>query len=103
MNTKKYLIFLLVTVTAVTSINPLMGHPIREVTQLKKYIVNGQEISVHIRNDLDGSTLILDGNGQALILDSIDFIENDDIQHPLKSIKIINAPASEIIEFEYSP
>lgn len=99
MKTKIFLFFLLVT--ALTSINPLQIVPtIPEVDQVNTYIVQGQEIKVQIHQDPDGSTLTLDGKGQALILNSIDFLEDNNIKHPIKSITIINAPASEIIEFE---
>ncbi|UCG03868.1 MAG: right-handed parallel beta-helix repeat-containing protein [Candidatus Heimdallarchaeota archaeon] len=99
MKNKIFLFFLLVA--ALPTLNPLhmVFLTITEVNQVNTYIVQDQEVKVKIHQDVDGSTLTLDGNGQALILNSIDFL-NDDIKHPIKSITIINAPASEIHDFE---
>lgn len=97
----KLLFFLFVAATAFTSINTLIPQSTPEIDQVSTYRVNGQEIQVRIHQDPDGSSLTLDGSGHSLLLNSIDFLEdNDFIKHPIKSITIINAPTSEIRQFE---
>lgn len=86
--------------TAFTSMNTLITQSAPEIDQVGTYRVNDQEIQVRIHQNPDGSSLTLDGNGHSLLLNSIDFLKDNDIKHPIKSITIINAPASEIIEFE---
>ena len=61
-------------------------------------LINGQKTHLHIHQDSEGSRIIIDGDGHALILSSLDFIRKSRIKTPIKSISIINAPGS-LIEY----
>ena len=92
----KILLFILLLMAVSTLDNSL--HKLQEFNQFHIYEINGQEIKVQVHQD--GAALTLDGKGQAIVLNSMNINEYDYITRPIKSITIINAPESEVIEFE---
>lgn len=86
-----------VTLVSINNLQMLSPQSIPDIDQVENtFLINGQEITVLIQQDFDGLRLILDGKGQSLILDSFDFVEDLFIQKTIKSISIINSPASNI-------
>ncbi|MFX0206293.1 MAG: right-handed parallel beta-helix repeat-containing protein, partial [Candidatus Hodarchaeota archaeon] len=94
---KSKILFLILLLMAVSTLDNSL-HKVQELNQFCIFEISGQEIKVQIHQD--GSALTLDGKGQPIILNSISINEYNQIIRPIKSITIINAPESEVREFE---
>ncbi|MFX0211878.1 MAG: right-handed parallel beta-helix repeat-containing protein, partial [Candidatus Hodarchaeota archaeon] len=93
MKTKLIIVSILIALTTIASVNHLLTINFNLEDTL---IIDGQKINIQIQEDTDGLRLILDGKGQSFNFDSFDFIEDLFIQNTIKSISIINSPASNI-------
>lgn len=101
----KFTIFLVsVAFTTITCVNQLALLFPQSITIIDSnentFIVNGQKFNIEVCPNFDGLSLNLNGNGQSIHLDSLDFVANILPHQTIKSISIINAPASDIRQNE---